>query len=353
MGDSASTTETEAQRNERVGRQWQHAFGWLAHGEAERWRGPIVGLAGMVAQAQTSTIIFQKRNLSIFPELLEKEARFRVMPRLVANACRLAKEINSLLGSGFPEGALGRWRTLHEISQVTLLVAYSDRSLAERYEAHFVIQHHKMLERSAELYKSQGFPPPADLLEIQKGIRAERQNLLEKYGSRFKNDYGWAEPEVSGKGNRGPRIDDIEKELGMGYMRLVYAIASDQVHSNPGSVSWHLDPSEGNHIDRLFGPVTDGLAVPGILTAFSLRDVMLALEFVNRTGNQYLSPTYDEDRRKAISEEAANVAHEFIDQEKDLECLLKTSVIMSILAARVPSDTLGNGDSPETTPSPE
>ena len=337
MGDSSSTTETEAQRNERVERQWQHAFGWLAHGEAERWRKPIVGLAAMVAQAQTSTIILQKRNLSIFPELLEKDACFRVMPRLVANACRLAKEINSLLGSGFPEGALGRWRTLHEISLIALLVATSDRSLAEKYEAHFVIQDHKMMERSAELHKSQGFPPSADLLEIQRGIRSERRKLIEKYGARFKNDYGWAEPEVSGKGNRGPGIDDIENKLGMGHMRLVYAIASDQVHSNPGSVPWHLDPSEGNHFDRLFGPVTDGLAAPGILTAFSLRDVMLAWEVVNQSGNRYLSPTHHEDRQKAICDKAANVAHEFVDQEKDLECLLKTSVIMSVLSSHVPS----------------
>lgn len=145
----------------------------------------------------------------------------------------------------------------------------------------------------------------------------------------------------------------MEKKLGMGHMRLVYAIASDQVHSNPGSVPWHLDPSDGRHSDRLFGPVTDGLSAPGILTTFSLRDVMLAWGDVNRTGNRYLSPTHHEDRQKAICDKAANVAHEFIDQEKDLECLLKASVIMSILATRVPSDTLGNGDSPETTPSPE
>ena len=353
MGDSNSTEETEVQRNERVGRQWQHAFGWLAQGEAERWWGPIVGLAGMVAQAQASTIILQKRNLSIFPELVEKDACFRVMPRLVGNACRVAKEINCLLGYGFPEGALGRWRTLHEISLIALLVATSDRALAERYEAHFVIQDHKMMERSAELHKSQGFPPSADLLEIQRGIKAERRRLIEKYGARFKNDYGWAEPEVSGKGIRGPGIDDMEKKLGMGHMRLVYAIASDQIHSNPGSVPWHLYPIEGNHFDRLFGPVTDGLAAPGILTALSLRDVMLAWEVVNQTGNRYLSRTHDEDRQKAICDKAANVAHEFVDQEKDLECLLKTSAIMSILAARVPSGPLGNGDNPETTSSPE
>ena len=349
MGDSNRTEETEAQRNERVGRQWKHAFGWLAHGEAERWRGPIVGLAGMVAQAQTSTIILHKRNLSIFPELVERDARFRLMPRLAGNACRVAKEINCLLGYGFPEGALGRWRTLHEISLVALLVATNDRSLAERYEAHFVIQDHKIMERSAKLNKNKGIPPSADLLEIQEEIRAERRRLIEKYGKRFKNYYGWAEPEVSGKGNRGPGIDDIEEKLCMGYMRLVYAIASDQIHSNPGSVPWHLDPSEGRHFDRLFGPVTDGLAAPGILTTFSLRDVMLAWEDVNRTGTPYLSPTHHEDRRKDICDKAANVAHEFVDQEKDFECLLKTSAIMSILAPHAPSAPLDHSVNPETT----
>lgn len=242
MGDSGRKRETETQRNERVARQWRHASGWLDSGEGQRWRGPITGLAGMVAQAQTSTILLQKRNLSIFPKAVEEDARFRVMPRLVGKACRVAKEINSLLGHGFPEGALGRWRTLHEISLMALLVAASDRSLADRYEEHIVIQEHKMMVRSAELHKSQGLSPPSELLEIQRGIREERQKIIEKYGPRFKNDYGWAEPEVSGKGNRGPGIDDIEKKLGMGHMRLVYAIASDQIHSNPGSVPWHLDP---------------------------------------------------------------------------------------------------------------
>lgn len=102
---------------------------------------------------------------------------------------------------------------------------------------------------------------------------------------------------------------------------------------------------EGDHFDRLYGPVTDGLAAPGILTAFSLMDVMLAWEFVNRTDNPFLSRTYDEDRRKKILDKAANVAQEFVDQQKDLECLLKTSVIMSVLNAHVPCVAPSNEES--------
>lgn len=314
----------------------------MTPGEGERWRSPLIGLSGLVASAYASVIVLHKRNLAVYPRALDEDARFRVMPRLQANACRVAKEIVALLSAGYPKGAIGRWRTLHEISLITCLIAASERTVAERYEDHSVIQEHKKMARLIEMKRSLGAPLPPEFVEHYERVKEERLRLVSKHGRGFRNDYGWAQPPVKGKGNRGPGIDDIERAVGLGHMRLIYAEASQQIHSNPNSVLWHLDPGAGDSIDLLFGPNTDGLSTPGVLTAYSMKDVMTAWTLLNRTGNPYLSPSHDEDQLRRIKEEADEFARAFIDCETDVAHLLMTASIVGLMAATPPDGATGS-----------
>jgi hypothetical protein len=65
---------------------------------------------------------------------------FDVLRRLHARACHVADEVICLLSSGFADGAMERWRTMHEIAAVAYLIGQHGDSLAERYVAHQIVE---------------------------------------------------------------------------------------------------------------------------------------------------------------------------------------------------------------------
>jgi Family of unknown function (DUF5677) len=63
-----------------------------------------------------------------------------VLLRLHARACQITEEIICLLESGFADGAMARWRTMHEITAVSSLMNRHGEDLAERYIAHQIVE---------------------------------------------------------------------------------------------------------------------------------------------------------------------------------------------------------------------
>jgi hypothetical protein len=59
-----------------------------------------------------------------------------VLTRLHARACQVVDEILVLLTAGFADGAMARWRTLHEIAAIALFIGEHGGDLAERYVLH-------------------------------------------------------------------------------------------------------------------------------------------------------------------------------------------------------------------------
>lgn len=59
-----------------------------------------------------------------------------VLSRLHAHACQLSFEIIALLEHGFASGAHARWRSLHEIAAVAIVIRDHGHSAAERYLLH-------------------------------------------------------------------------------------------------------------------------------------------------------------------------------------------------------------------------
>lgn len=56
-----------------------------------------------------------------------------IIIRLHARACQVCAEVLCLMEGGFADAAMARWRTLHEIYIVSLLIYESDEDLAVRY----------------------------------------------------------------------------------------------------------------------------------------------------------------------------------------------------------------------------
>ena len=59
-----------------------------------------------------------------------------ILIRLQARACQVADEIICLLENGFADGAMARWRTLHEIGIVAAVISKHGDGMVERYVAH-------------------------------------------------------------------------------------------------------------------------------------------------------------------------------------------------------------------------
>jgi len=53
-------------------------------------------------------------------EQLGQRAVFKILTRLHARGCRIAEEILVLLKNGYGQGALARWRSLHEVTCVAM-----------------------------------------------------------------------------------------------------------------------------------------------------------------------------------------------------------------------------------------
>jgi hypothetical protein len=65
------------------------------------------------------------------------------LTRLHARACQVAAEILALMQHGFADGAMARWRTLHEIAVIATFLRDRGEVMAERYHASGVLDGHR------------------------------------------------------------------------------------------------------------------------------------------------------------------------------------------------------------------
>lgn len=202
-----------------------------------------------------------------FRSLAAKENNFvfDVLTRLHARSCQISAEIISLLKNGFADGAHARWRTLHEIAVTAYFVVKHGNETAERYICHEAIESYKAAIKYQEHCEVLGYQKLTE--EELAEIKERYDCFIKKFGSNFKNSYGWASLAI-GKDN--PSFADIEDDVGLEYMRPYYKMASHNVHANPKGVFFKLGliPESGDVL--LTGPSNLGLADPGHCTTNSL-----------------------------------------------------------------------------------
>jgi hypothetical protein len=113
-----------------------------------------------------------------------------VLTLLHARSCQVTREIVALIEAGYADGAMARWRTLHEISVIAALVADHGEDLAERYLAHEIVDVQRALEEYVRVQVPLGALPPVQR-EVAK-IGRKFKAAIAKYGSGFGKPYGWA-----------------------------------------------------------------------------------------------------------------------------------------------------------------
>ena len=117
------------------------------------------------------------------------DVKFETLLRLHARSCQIACEILELIKEGFADGAMARWRSLHEISVLANFLEKGTEELCQRYlDYYFIENHYEILEYQKncerlgyESLSEEKIEESRKLVEVQK----------EKYGNDFSRPYGW------------------------------------------------------------------------------------------------------------------------------------------------------------------
>ncbi|MBJ7409499.1 MAG: hypothetical protein JHD15_03930 [Phenylobacterium sp.] len=192
--------------------------------------------------------------------LAKRDVQFRLHVRI----CQVGDEILTLLENGFADGAMARWRTLHELVVVALLIYDHDDDLAQRYLDHEVVEAWNAAVMYQEVRVPYGDKPYS--AKDMAAFTADRQAMLDKYGKSFGGEYGWAAHHL---GVKAPSLKTLETAAGRVALRSHYKMASYNVHAGPKGIAFRHGAGD-NPAANLAGRSMYGLEEPGCNTAFAL-----------------------------------------------------------------------------------
>jgi hypothetical protein len=190
-----------------------------------------------------------------------------ILIRLFVRACQVTDEIVCLLENGFADGAMARWRTLHEIEIVAAVVSQHGEGIARRYLDHQAVESKRAMNKYLNCCAALGYKPLAQR-EID-AITKAYDAAINQYGEVFKSDYGWAAQHLKKKH---PTFADLEADAGRAQMRSHYQMGNDNVHAGVKSMFIRLGLLD-NYDGMLAGRSNGGLMEPGQNTAYTLTQI--------------------------------------------------------------------------------
>jgi len=260
------------------------------------------GLTKLQALIVAATEIGEEANRALRSEdKPERRARVEVLTRLHARSIYLAQEIHCLMDNGYPDGALARWRALHEIAVVSNFLAMGPDDQIARYFEHNAIESWKAAEEfnaHAAANKEISFPP-----DHMAKLKARYEELEQKYGKSYTQQYGWAAESL--KLNYRFGLGELEKAAGLEHWRPHYRMASHPTHANAKGIRFQLGDFDGSGV-LVAGPSNYGLLDPAqcaagsvfycTLPLLNLRDDLYALvmkhillKFVDDVGAEFFN----------------------------------------------------------------
>ena len=199
-----------------------------------------------------------------------EDHKFEALVRLHGKAVMTAGEVMVLLRSGYSSGALARWRTLHEVWVVSLLLLDGDDELSRRYLHHEVVETLKAQEEYEETWEDLGHEPPDWTAAERDQIRAE---LATEFGPVFLRDYGWAAPLFN---DTAPKYRQLQERVELDHWRGYYRMASHGTHANPKGISWNIQSL--TPVEMIWaGPSNAGLVDPAQCTLIALSSITVGL----------------------------------------------------------------------------
>ena len=187
----------------------------------------------------------------------------RLLIRLLVRACQVTDEIACLLEDGLADGAMARWRTLHEITVVAAVISQHGEGIAERYLAHQAVESKRAMDKYLACYQKLGYKPLTQ--REQKKIQRNYDKAMTQYGKPFKTDYGWAAFHLK---NDRPTFADLEAAAGRAGMRAHYQMGNDNIHAGIKSIFVRLGLMDYQFL--LAGRSNAGFTEPGQNAAITL-----------------------------------------------------------------------------------
>ena len=188
---------------------------------------------------------------------------------------QIAGEVETLLTHGFADGAMSRWRTLHEVVVVALFIAENENEVARRYLDHLVIDSLRMARMYSGAAPGLGYPPLAD--QDWQHLQKNAADLISKYGQAFSTDHGWAAGVLHYKK---PTFSQIAEAVQFQKYKPYYKMASDNVPAGARGIFASLAPLSNVGDLLLSGPSNAGHEEAGRLTAYSLSQSAVTLMLI-------------------------------------------------------------------------
>ncbi|WP_266080604.1 DUF5677 domain-containing protein [Haladaptatus caseinilyticus] len=208
----------------------------------------------------------------------DEDYQFDALMRLHVRALRVSREVAALLRAGFADGAMARWRTLHEIAAVATIIAEEGEVAGERYLKFKTAKDlFRVKNNYDDYFEKLGFDeiPEEDVEELE----AQTEELIDKFGEDFDNFNGWATAFVEGGG--GVTITDLIEEAELEEYLPFYALACDSIHAGSKGTLFQMGLHEaemgGEEEVLLAGRSDIGFTDPAQLTAIMLRETTEAL----------------------------------------------------------------------------
>lgn len=233
-----------------------------------RWSMPFSLFEYFILESQDINEEFIKKFWQLAAE--ENDLVFSSIIRLHAKACIVAKEVLTLMRSGFPDGANARCRTLNEIAVFSFFIPKHGNDVAERYAKHRVIEDYKAAKELQKYCDKIGETPFSD--EEMEKLHKNYETLIKLYEKPFGGIYGWA---AQALGNKSPHFADLIEDVELSHLLPSYRMASYAIHANSKCLMFKLSSPDEDEI--LTGESNIGMADPGQRAAISLLQINFAL----------------------------------------------------------------------------
>jgi hypothetical protein len=258
-----------AKRSARMLREHRRLRRGFVRRNIKRWRAGFDLLERLIVISQeTGSAI----NNTLRPKAVEaNDAKFEALVVNHARGVQVAREILALMIAGFPDGAMGRWRTLHEIAVVAMFISQADRKTAERYILHDHVTSYRRAVNYMKHHERANLEPIEP--EVIKALKAACDEVL-KLDPRMKDDYGWAAEELK---KDKPTFADLEVAAELDHWRPRYKWATVNTHGAYRTIMSTLAMSESEKPVLLVGESNSGMTDPAHMTAISLNLVTMPL----------------------------------------------------------------------------
>jgi len=195
---------------------------------------------------------------------------FDTLAHLHPRALLIASEIMCLLRAGFADGALSRWRSLHEIIVVAMFIAQHGEiaALPYRLSVWFTAERRA---RNYNTHAERARLTPLSQEEFADIVRM-RQNAQGQLGRALETDWDWA---AEALGKKRPNFADLEKAVDLDHWRPRVQWACQHIHGGFVFPDRLLGQSEAKELLFQVGASNSGLSDPIQMTAISLMQMTL------------------------------------------------------------------------------